>query len=131
MAYADIDDFDIVMALKNFRSHDDFVLSTLSKNLIDRRLFKIELSNQPFEGDYVSKIRRKVQKDFSINLSTEALSYLVFEGKETNSAYSTLKDEIKILYKDGRIVPMSDASDSNIQSTIITKYYLVYPKKLQ
>jgi hypothetical protein len=59
---------------------------------------------------------------------SEAVDYLIFEGKESNSAYTTNKDEIKILYKNGKVVPMSDASDHGVEPKIITKYYICYPK---
>jgi len=126
--YGSLDDFDVVSALKNFMAHDDFILSTLSKSLIHRQLFKIELNNEPFERDYVLKIRQNLLKTHDDSLNEFNIKYLVFEGKETNSAYSILKDEINILYKDGHIKPMSEASDYGIQPKIVTKYYLIYPK---
>ena len=127
--YAALDDVDILAALKNWISHDDYVLSFLSKSIIERKLFKIKLQNEPFDGDYIKEMRLKVQNNLPEDRS-EKSNFLVFTGKESNSAYSTKKDEIKILYKNGKVLPMSDASDHGIQPKIITKYYLCYPDNI-
>jgi len=127
--YASLDDIDILAALKNWTSHDDYVLSFLSKSIIERKLFKIKLQNEPFKSDYIKEMRLKVQNNLPEDRS-EKSNFLVFTGKESNSAYSTKKDEIKILYKNGKVLPMSDASDHGIQPKIITKYYLCYPDNI-
>lgn len=125
--FARLDDFDIVSALKEWSESDDGPLAFLSKSLLERRLFRLELSNRPFERRYVEEIRKNIA-DWS-PFENEALRYLVFEGKETNNAYSTSKDEIKILHKNGVVLPMSESADYGIQSQLITKYYLCYPKQ--
>lgn len=124
--FALLDDYDIVSALKTLMQHEDKVLSFISTGLINRRLFKLKLKNYPYDREFVEDVRQKVleRTDF-----TEAdLPYLVFEGKETNSAYSTSKDEIKILHKNDEVMPMSLSSDYGVHSAIVTKYYLCYPK---
>ena len=54
----------------------------------------------------------------------------MFSGTESNSAYSTARDEIRIKMKDGRVMPLSDVADYGIASRIVTRHYLVYPKEL-
>ena len=125
--FALLDDFDIISALKIWMNAEDKLLSILSKCLINRRLFKLELQNEPFDEAYIANIRQKLSRKLDIPL--DQCHYLVFTGKETNSAYSTSKEEIKILFKNGEVLPMSQSSDYGIQSKIITKYYLCYPKK--
>ncbi len=127
--FAELDDYDIIMALKIWAKHEDPILALLSSGLLQRRLFKVEIKKSSFEGDYVKNIRQKVV-DFYGEMEEEALDYLVFQGKESNSAYKVSKEEIKILYKDERILPMSEASDQGIDPKIITKYYLCYPKNI-
>ncbi|MEL6924070.1 MAG: HD domain-containing protein [Bacteroidota bacterium] len=126
--FAALDDFDIIMALKSFTEEKDFILSYLSKCLINRRLFKIELSNDCIDRDHAKKMRLIIGKQLNHLSDHDIAKYLVFEGKESNSAYSTRKDEIKILYKNGQVRPMSSISDHGIQPRIITKHYLCYPK---
>jgi len=127
--YASLDDIDILAALKNWSTHEDFILSFLSKSIIERKLFKIKMQNEPFESDLLKETRLILAKTLPKD-RTEQLTYLIFTGKETNSAYSTKKDEIKILYKDGNVLPMSDASDHGVQPKIITKHYLCYPDRI-
>ncbi len=124
--FAKLDDFDIVSALKSFMNHSDFVLSYLAKSIINRRLFKIILQNEPFEEKYVRSIREKISKELNINIDQS--SYLVFHGTESNRTYSTARDEIKILFKSGEVKPMSESSDYGLQSNIVIKHYLCYPK---
>lgn len=121
-----LDDYDIVSALKEFSGADDRLLSFLSASIVDRRLFRLELKNHPFAGEYREEVCRRIGKEFGF--SEAELEFLVFGGEETNSEYSTSKDEIKILFKDGRVLPMSESSDYGMQSKIVTKYYLCYPK---
>ena len=47
--YAQLDDNDILISIKLWQSHSDKVLSTLSKHLINRNLFRIQLSNTPIQ----------------------------------------------------------------------------------
>ena len=126
--FAALDDVDIVAALKYWTNEKDPILSFLSSSLINRRLFRLQLSNHPFERTYIKNIQQKIlqKSDFQ-----EAdFDYLIVEGQETNSAYSTSKEEIKILFKDSSVKPMSKSLDYNLDSKIITKYYLCYPKFL-
>ncbi len=125
--FARLDDYDIFAALKNFTENSDPILAYLANCILDRRLFKIELKNQPFEPDYLNEIKNKVNGRFS-NFPEGYLDYLIFSGEETNHAYNISKDEIKILFKDGAVLPMSQVMDFGLQTKIVTKYYLCYPK---
>ncbi|RMG79807.1 MAG: HD domain-containing protein [Bacteroidetes bacterium] len=126
--FAKMDDYDIMYALKTFMQHPDFVLSFLAGSIIDRRLFKIELQNEPFDPAYIQKIRRAAMEVFDV--SEDLVGHLVFHGSESNRAYNTARDEIKILFKNGEVRPMSQSLDYGIQSEEIRKYYLCYPKQL-
>jgi len=123
-----LDDYDIYAALKNFANSDDFFLAYLSKSLLNRNLFKIEFNNKPFERDYLEKIRLKIVKKFPID--KQSAKQLIITGKESNTVYTVFKEEIMILFKDNKVVPMSAISDFGLQSKNITKYYLCYPKNI-
>lgn len=124
--FARLDDYDIMAALKAFSGHGDPILSYLSSCIIDRKLFRVELRNQPFEPDNVERIRQNIQKQF--DFGDQTLEYLLLTGEETNRAYSSTNDEIKILYKDGVVAPITEASDIGIPSGLVKKYFLGYPK---
>lgn len=127
-SFARLDDFDIISGLKNWMEHDDFVLSFLSKSILNRKLFRVELNNNTFGSDYKENIRLKIESQ--LNVTASDVDYLFFEGQETNSAYSTSKKEIKILFKNNVVKPMSAFADHGIHPKIITKHYLCYPKNI-
>ncbi len=126
--FALLDDHDIISAFKAWINHSDFILSFLSKSLIDRRLFRVHLNNEPFASDHLEMLRHKVVQTYPV--SEADAEYLIFAGQETNSAYSTSKKEIQILFKDGHTEPMSNISEHGIPTGIITKHYLCYPKNI-
>lgn len=127
--FAQLDDNDIVMALKIFSHCEDFVLSFLSKGLLNRRLFKVRLDDVHPGSDHVEKLRLKVKEHYGI--SAEEAKLLVFEGRESNKAYTLGKDEIRLLRKNGSIAPISAWTDHNIQPKEVIKYYLCYPEAMR
>jgi HD superfamily phosphohydrolase len=121
-----IDDIDVMMALKNFCSNPDHVLSLLANGLINRKLFRVELRPTPFEEDYISKIQKQVIEKYRVPLAD--LSYLVVHGKESNRAYDDHDEEIKIKFKSGDVLPISQVSDIHVYRGIVEKHFLFYPK---
>lgn len=126
--FARLDDYDIVSGLKEWMNGSDALLAYISKSIIDRRLFRLEFRNEPFPEAYQQMIKDKLLAKG--NLSQSDLEFLLIKGQETNSTYSTSKEEIKILFKDGRVLPMSRSTDYSMSSKIITKHYLCYPKNI-
>jgi HD superfamily phosphohydrolase len=117
-----LDDNDIVASLKIWADDEDELLSYLAKGLLYRKLFRIELSNNPFSEDYKRIILEKISSRF------KEPNFLLISGSETNAAYYASKDEISILYKDGRVLPMSSAEEYILASASQTKYFICYPK---
>ncbi|MCB0644242.1 MAG: HD domain-containing protein [Phaeodactylibacter sp.] len=124
--FARLDDYDIVSALKTFQFSEDRLLAFLAESILNRRLNRLIWANAPFSREQVAKLKQEVMAE--LPFSEKEVNYLVFEGTETNSAYSTSKDEIAILFKDGTVRPMSQSLDYGIQAKLITKHYLCYPK---
>ena len=125
--FAKLDDYDIIASLKMWTNNSDFILSFLSKSILDRKLFKLELKNRPFEQSIVEDVLQLISKKVPSNTD---LSYLVFTGEESNLTYNNIKDEIKILFKNGEIRPISESMDYELNSKIVTKHYLCFPKHL-
>ena len=127
--FSELDDYDIVSAMKAWQYHDDFVLSNLCKIIIDRDLLKIKLKNKPLRPSILKEHKTKLIEKYGI---TEAeADYFVFKGKVTNQAYNKTKDQIKILYKSGKVKVISKATDEinlGVLSQSVTKYYMCYPK---
>ena len=109
--FAEVDDDDVMVAVKHWQHSDDEILSTLCRNLVNRRLPAIRFSNVPFEG---------VECD-----------YFHGTGELHNRSYDFNDQEIKVLYKDGRCLPISEASDQldrHFLEKQVTKYYHYFPK---
>ena len=123
--FARLDDFDIIASLKLWSSSPDFILSFLSRSILDRKLFKTELQNEPFSN----KTIREIQQRIAIHLPPDTdINYLVFTGAESNQTYNNIKDEIKILSKNQTVKSMTEIMDYELHSKIVTKHYLCYPK---
>ena len=127
--FSKLDDYDIVSAMKYWVSEDDFVLSNISKMLLNRDLLKIEIQLTPFFKEKISEAKKKVMENYSI--SEEEASYFVFTGQITNQAYSLEKDTINLYKKSGEVIDVAHASDQlNLKalSKKVVKNYMCYPK---
>ena len=127
--FAMLDDFDIYAAIKVWAFHEDPVLSYLSSSLMNRKLFRAELQYKPFEPEYVIGIREAVSN--MLKFSDKAIEQIVFEGTITNNAYNPELDKINILYRDGNVVDITEASDQinvSVLSKSAMKHFLCYPK---
>lgn len=128
--FSELDDYDVLSAIKEWKNHNDFVLSTLAKKIIDRNLFKIEIQEKPFTKEQLEKRRKKLQD--LVNISNEELEYFVFSNEIKHQAYNTEKP-IKIFTKKGKLKDIAKASDQlNLKALTkpVIKYYLCYPKKI-
>ena len=129
--FAKLDDFDIVSALKSWLNNDDFILSNLSKMIINRDLLKIKLSSEKFSKSDLESLQQTFSKENQISIQDS--SYFIFKGKIKNQAYSVQAEPIRILKKDNTVEDVVEASDQlNLKSISkeVTKYYLCYPKQL-
>ncbi len=125
-----LDDSDIWGSIKFWAQHDDFVLKTLSQNLLRRKLFKIELSSEKIAKDRIKELNDTLlQKGFD----QSNIKYFVQKGSVSNAAYVARDTSINILTKAGEVVDVASATDlPNIKaiSKIVKKYYLSYPKDI-
>jgi HD superfamily phosphohydrolase len=129
--FSQLDDYDIMASLKEWCNHSDRILSFLSKNLVNRSLFKIEIQNNAFNRADINEVKMRTKKVFG--LTNNEINYFVMHDSITNSAYSPQSEQISIKYKDGTVKDIATASDQyNIQSLAKTvqKYYLIYPKQI-
>ena len=127
--FAQLDDVDILAAIKQWQNHDDFVLSRLCRMVINRSLLKIKVRRKPITEEEIQK-RRNEQKKLH-NLGDEELDYFVFTGKIANTAYDSGKQNIYVLKKNGKLVDVAKASDHlnlKMLSKTVTKFYICYPK---
>ena len=129
--FAQLDDFDIISALKNWQYHDDFILSSLSKMIVNRDLSKIKLNSVKFPKEVLKEMTTRFAKEH--NITEQEASYFIFKGKIKNQAYSKDAEPISILKKDKTIEDVVEASDQlNLKalSKPVTKYFICFPKLL-
>ena len=124
--YADLDDSDIWSALKVWRHDDDKILATLATDMLDRHIFKPTVSEEPFAEETLSAAARDIAGAMGIGVA-DARRYMMSTGTMQKDMYSVDDDSIDILYKDGSIRNILDASEIlNVQllSRQVRKYYL-------
>ncbi len=129
--FSQLDDTDVISAIKWWQSHNDTVLSTLSRMLLNRDLLKVKLGPEKFSSDQVRELAARWAGERSI--SQEEAKYFVFKGKIRNQAYNKHAQPIRIYKKDRSIEDVIEASDQlNLKalSKPVTKYYLCFPKQL-
>lgn len=130
-AFALLDDYDIYTSLKLWMNHPDKILSHLSRALVNRRLFRNEMQNEPFSQDKINTVRALTKKKY--NLTEEETGYFVFFEKTANYTYHPGTDNINILFKDGTVKDITEVSDQlniHLLSKPTTKYFLCYPKDI-
>jgi len=127
--FAQLDDYDIVSAMKEWCFHEDFVLSELSKCIINRNLLKVKIKENAFAKAKLEEYKTALMDKHAI--SKHEASYFVFDGTISNQAYSYKQGSIKIALSNGKIVDIIKASDHlSLESLTkeVVKNYLCYPK---
>lgn len=128
--FAQLDDYDVLSAIKEWTNHQDFVLSSLAKMIIHRKFLKVEIQDTAFSEDKITAITKKTTELFDI--SKEEIAYFVFSNSVKHQAYNTDKP-IKIYTKKGNLKDIAKASDQlNLKALTkpVIKYVLCYPKKI-
>ena len=126
--FSELDDYDVLSAIKEWTNHSDKILSKLSLMIVNRNLLKIKMFDEEVSNDHLSNTTSKFLKISKI--SEEEAKYFVFRGKISNQAYNK-NQPIKIASKNGTIEDIVNASDQlNLQalSKPVNKYFLCYPK---
>ena len=129
--FINLDDFDILGAIKVWASHEDKVLSRLCTQLVNRELPQVEISKEPFADARITELKKLVTAKF--NIPEQSSDYFVFTNTVENKAYSIEGIHITIADKNGKVIDITQASDNyNISalSNTIVKHYLCFPKNL-
>ncbi len=127
--FSEIDDYDIIMAVKQWMNHSDYVLSTLSQSLIYRKLPKIKIQDKEFSAGELEKVKIKFSK--KLNLNDQLIEYFVGVGVIENQAYNLENSAINVLYKSGKIKDITEASDHlNLLALTkpVLKHFIYHPK---
>ena len=107
--YALLDDNDVLSAIKAWISSEDKVLSALSKSFINRQLFRGELLDAPLTDAQKKELNQTYAE--ALGLTEEEAQYMWSEHVSTSNTYSEKADSIDILYSDGRVRDIAEASE--------------------
>lgn len=127
--FANLDDSDLISAIKVWGNHSDIVLSVLCKDFINRRLFKVTVNSALIERSVYNEHIEKYCKHFKIN--AEDASYFMGDETVSTDTYSAKDDNINILLKNGIVKDIADVSDMlNIQvlTKKVEKHFFCYYK---
>ncbi|HEX5025571.1 MAG TPA: HD domain-containing protein [Agriterribacter sp.] len=127
--FCQLDDTDVIAAIKSWCHHPDKVLSLLCNGIMNRNLLKVKLQSTPITWEEVSMQKEKVMNRFGINES--AASCLVFTGEAENRTYNPYNEKINILFKDGSVKDISQVDNALIQHNLsgpVKKFYICYFK---
>lgn len=127
--YEQLDDSDIWSALKVWSNSNDRVLSLLASDMINRRMFKCEVREEPVGEEEIEELQDKIADKAGI--SRDDASYLMSVNTVQKDMYDINDDHISILYKDGTIKDIAEASELlniDLLSKKIKKYYLCYQR---
>ena len=125
--YEELDDSDIWSAMKAWKHDSDPILATLATNMLDRHLFRVEVHEEPITPERIDELQTQIAA--STGISKADAHYLMSVNTIEKDMYSVDDDAIGILYKDGTIRDIAEASELlNVQllSKKIRKYYLCY-----
>ena len=128
--YGDLDDSDIWSAMKAWKYSEDKILSTLATDMLNRHIFKVEVNKTPVGEERITDIAANIASKMDIS-DEEARRYMMSINTIQKDMYNVEDDSITILYKDGSMKDISEASELlNVQllSKKIRKYYLCYQR---
>ncbi|MFN5135973.1 MAG: HD domain-containing protein [Chitinophagaceae bacterium] len=126
-----LDDYDVLSSIKQWSSHQDKILSTLSTMLINRNMLKTRLQMQPISLTEKESLQAKAAEWLSVTVNEAA--FLVFDGIAENRMYNTRNERINILFKDGTVKDISEVEYGLIHltgSSPAQKFYLCAPGQI-
>jgi hypothetical protein len=107
--YALLDDNDVLCAIKAWVNGPDKVLSALSRSFIDRQLFRGEPLNAPLTDEQIVSLNREYSR--ALGISEHEATYMWSEHVSTSNTYSEKADSIDIIYSDGTVRDIAEASE--------------------
>jgi hypothetical protein len=130
LRYEELDDSDLWSAMKAWKHSDDKILATLATDMLDRRIFKVEVSEEPVTEECINTLAQTIADKMGIS-ADDARQYMISINTIQKDMYNVDDDSIGVLCKDGTVKDVAEASELlNVQllSKKIRKYYLCYQR---
>jgi HD superfamily phosphohydrolase len=124
-AYCNLDDTDILNAIKQWQHNADPILALLCKGLLNRKCFKCQIQSEPITEAQWENALQKTANHFPF--TKEDLSYLCFKGTVSNTLYKNDNETIKVLLKSGEICNISAIQNAIIVESLsapVKKFYI-------
>jgi HD superfamily phosphohydrolase len=125
-AFCSLDDADITSAIKVWQTQSDKVLARLCQMLVERRLYKVQLSAGPLD-EPLAKAREEARG--LTGFDDDDLQYFAFGGTTMNSTYNISDESIRIAMKDGSVCDISEVEDPLVSQALarpVLKNYICY-----
>jgi hypothetical protein len=129
MRFTQLDDNDVIQAMKSWQNTEDKILSYWCRCVIQRNLPKTIISSHPFEAEFIKEKIKKTNDFFGIDNGDE----LVHEIKRKLLPYDTEKQPIYLLKKNGKKIRLEESEDQLLSGLMInktTRYILMFPRDI-
>lgn len=127
--YLSLDDNDIWSAMKTWCNHPDPILSLLSRDFVNRNIFKIEMSDTPVSEEHKQEKLNELSKHYGISLADA--NYLITNIEVGKDMYSLDDEQIEIRFNDGTTHNLTEASDMlnpTLAAKKVRKHYFCYQR---
>ncbi|MCJ7932982.1 MAG: HD domain-containing protein [Chryseobacterium sp.] len=127
--FTQLDDNDVIQAMKEWQNSDDFILSYWCQCVIQRNLPKTIISSHPFDQQIVEEKIKITNEFFGIDNGKE----LVHEIKRKLVPYVTEKQPIYLLQKDGQRTRLHESEYQLLSGLMInktTRHILMFPRDI-
>ncbi len=125
--FCNLDDYDVLAAIKGWCYHEDKILSTLCNGIINRKLLKVSYFGSAVPDSLVQE--KQNETAIKLQLDAEDARWLVFTGEVSSSTYNLEEEHIHILFKDGSVKDISEVDNALINQNLmgkVKKYYICY-----
>lgn len=127
--FTELDDNDLIQAMKFWTKNEDFLLSYLCKCVIRREFPKTIISSKPFDPEFIKEKVEKVNLKFNITNGDE----LVEEISRSLLPYNRDTQPIYLLLKNGARITLENSENQILSSFISqqnTKFILSFPREI-
>ncbi|OWK73543.1 phosphohydrolase [Flavobacteriaceae bacterium JJC] len=127
--FTELDDTDVIQAMKSWTGNEDFILSYLCRCVIERNFLKTKISSKPFDPEFIKEKIEKTNAVFNIEFGAE----LVDEISRSLLPYNMEKQPIYLLLKNGNTITLENSENQILSSYINqlnTKYILSFPREI-
>lgn len=127
--YLTLDDNDIWSAMKVWCNHPDPILSLLSRDFINRNIFKVEMSDEPVGEDRKQEKLQELAEGYHVSI--DDANYLIANIEVGKDMYSVDDDQIEIRFNDGTTRTLTEASDmlsTSLATKKVRKHYFCYQR---